>query len=351
MKLPQYVVRNILYRLGLDAQEVKTSNSFVHKAKCPLCQDYKTRMYIKEYPNFYSVHCHNCGYNTNFLTFIKTEYPYEYDGLGEFFMESIKSGEAFKPRQKSKKEVRPKSDIELADIRLRMYLKQKGFRVAKPQKSGKRELLRNRVISYLEGRKIPKEVYSDFWIVMRGPLRGYIGIPFFDKNKSNLLHIQGRLYADLGRENPQKYLFLKDIENELEIELPGKEIWGLWRTDPEKLVVICEGTLDAVAFENGIATCGATISDSFIRELKEKYPNRIWSVDNYWSDKEGRKLTERLLKMGESCFILPNESEIKDANNLIQKMDQKFIPLEYINNHTYTGKLGLAKLQLKKKEG
>ena len=50
--------------------------------------------------------------------------------------------------------------------------------------------------------------------------------------------------------------------------------------------------------------------------------------------------------MGESCFILPNDPNIKDPNNFVKTIPEDYIPDDYINKHTYTGKLGLAKLRM-----
>lgn len=347
MKLPQYVVQGIWYRIGIDAKPIRTSSVFLHAGKCPMCEDYKHRMYLREYPDFYNVKCHNCGYNTSIESFLKDEYPTEYDSLKEYFIDAIRTRELFKKPLAIPKETKSQNEIEMTDMRLRTYLKQNGFRVVRPQKDHKKEILRQRVLEYLEGRKLPKTIYSDFWVMMDGFLRGYIGIPFYNETKTHMIHVQGRLYAGLGRSDPQKYLFLKDLDSDIVIELPGKEIWGQWRVNKEDTVIICEGTLDAAAFEKGVATCGATIGDSFIRDIKRKYPNRIWAVDNFWNDKEGRKLTEKLLLMGESCFILPNNPNIKDSNDLIKTLVCEYITEDMIDKWTYSGKLGLAKLRLK----
>lgn len=346
MKLPQHVVKSIWFRLNIDPKEIKTSGSFLQAAKCPLCKDYKHRMYLKEYSDFYSVKCHNCGYNTKFESFLKDEFPFEHDFLKDYFIDSIRTGEIFKPVRRTERKIITQPEIELTDVRLRMYLKQNGFRVQTQQNEHKKEILRNRVLDYIKTRKIPKDIYSDFWVMTSGLLKGYIGIPFFDSNKENMIHVQGRLFADLGRENPQKYLFLKDLKSELQIELPGKEIWGQWRTKPNETTMVCEGTLDAPAFRNGVATCGATIGMSFINDVKKRFPNCIWSVDNYWTDDEGHKLTEKLLNMGEKCFIIPKEIEAKDANSLIQFMDWEYVPDDFIKENTFSGKIGLAKLKL-----
>jgi hypothetical protein len=183
--------------------------------------------------------------------------------------------------------------------------------------------------------------------MLKGPLAGYIGIPFFDQNKENIIHIQGRLFAKLNDEDMPKYMFLKDKLDD--INLDNKEMWGLWRTTPDRPTIICEGTLDACAFRNGIATCGATVGESFINSVIKQFPNRIWCMDSFWKDKEGRKLTEKLLKMNETCFIIPKDLEnIKDANDYLCKvLKTKYIEDDIIHKCSFKGKLGLSNLKFK----
>jgi hypothetical protein len=182
-------------------------------------------------------------------------------------------------------------------------------------------------------------------------LAGYVGIPFYDKHKKYLIHIQGRLVLPhKGWDNQQKYLFVKDEERGLELE--NKPLWGTWRVNIDEPVIICEGTLDACAFTNAIATCGATVSEHFIDGLIEEYPNRIWCVDNYWTDKAGRDLTNRLLTRGETCLIIPKEHiGEKDANDLIKHVfkQETYIPMAWVNANLYVGKLGLVKLKIQLK--
>jgi DNA primase len=228
-----------------------------------------------------------------------------------------------------------------------MYLKKHAFPICIPQDNEKLEELRNRILTYLIDRKIPEVIYNDFFCVTKGPLRGYIGIPFFDENKDNIVHLQGRLFVNLGEEKQPKYMFLRDKLDGIELE--SKELWGLWRAKSTEEVMICEGTLDACAFRRGIATCGATMGDSYITKLQKNYPNRIWCIDSFWEDEAGRKMTKKLLKMGEKCFIPPKELiGIKDANDLLCKvLKTEYIEDDYIKEHTFNGVMGLNKLRVK----
>lgn len=347
MKLPSYIVQNIFYRLGLDAKQVKSSSTFVHKAKCPLCSDHTHRMYLREYGTFFSVKCHNCGYSGNFESFLSENYPNEYDELRPFILNSLKDGSVFKKRCLviDNRDVQISCIKDLIDIKIKMYLKEHSFPINKKQDSVKKEELRKRILDYLINRKIPESIYSDFVCMIKGPLRGYIGIPFYDETKENIIHIQGRLFVEVGDGNHPKYMFLRDKLDGIELE--SKELWGLWRVTKEEEVMICEGTLDACAFENGVATCGASVGETYIESLKNMFPNRVWCIDSFWEDKAGRDLTIKLLQMGEKCFIIPKHlTGIKDANNLLCKvLTTEYIPKEFIKENVYNGRVGLLKLR------
>jgi hypothetical protein len=153
-----------------------------------------------------------------------------------------------------------------------------------------------------------------------------------------------------GQTKQQKYLFVKD--EQYGIELENKPIWGTWRVIKDQVVMICEGTLDACAFENSVSTCGATISDFFVNNVISEFPSRVWCVDNYWIDEAGRDLTNRLLMMGEKCFIIPRDQiDKKDANDLIKFTfkNNLYIPMSYVNENIYEGKAGLSKLRVQLK--
>jgi hypothetical protein len=347
MKIPNYAAREVFTKLIKSAEQVKGGSTFLFRGKCPLCNDHKKRMYLKEYPSHHLVYCHNCGYSHQLQVFIKENFPDELSFLRSFILDSIRTGVAFKD-EKFKKE-KTQTD-EYRDSILTTYMDNVAFSIMNEQKIECLETYRQKCISYVTDRRIPKDVYKDFFCVTKGVLAGYIGIPFFNETKDKLLHIQGRLVIANKNAKQQKYLFLKDAENGVEIE--NKEIWGSWRVNAATdEVVICEGTLDAAAFETGIATCGATISDSFINSLRLKYKSRIWCVDNYWHDEAGRDLTNRLLAMGERCFIIPKSIvDCKDANDLIVKIfkEQSYIPKNFIKENIYYDKIGKIKLNLLK---
>jgi hypothetical protein len=340
MKLPEFAAKEVFYKVVGRPEQIRTSSGFLHKGKCPICKDKKKRMYLKKYPKMYLVYCHNCGYSKSLQRFLKDNFPEEYSSIRPYIMKALADRSYFEDASAIEIEkVAPR----IKDTLLHKHITRIGFYITCPQHGlPDEESYRHRCIKYLEDRKIPKDVYEDFICINRGDLAGYIGIPSYDENKSNLIHIQGRKVDNTKLNiNLPKYMFVKDLEHDIEFEKP---IWGMWRVDASNPVIICEGTLDACAFRNGVSTCGATISESFIQEIIKKYPNRIWCVDNFWLDKAGRDLTNRLLNTyDEKCFVIPEEiTDCKDANDLIVKrfIDMEYIPEDFINNNIIAGRMG-----------
>ena len=339
-KLPQHVVQTTFSKLVKDASKVGSSG-FVLNGKCPLCNDYKKRMYLKEYADEHMIYCHNCGYSNSFPNFLKEEFPHEWDQAKIHFLDSIKDGSIFK---RAKKEPKKTLKGDLSE-ELKQYLKKHGFSIVKEQRSSKKEAYRQTCLKYVIDRKIPEEVYSDWWCVYKGPLCGYIAITFFNEDKSKMIHIQGRKVIENNKnKNKPKYLFLKDEAEGIVID--SKPLWGLWRVDKTKPVIMCEGTLDACAFRNGVATCGVTMSKWFVRTVKKQFPKIIWSLDNYYSDKAGREAVKKLLLMDEVCFNLPKSCKSKDSNAYLKEAEIDFITDRFVFENCFKGKTGLTKLKL-----
>lgn len=349
IKIPFYAAKQVFSRIIASATQHSTSTPMM-QGNCPLCGDQRRRMYMKDYGNnSILIYCHNCGYSRSFYNFLKDYYPSEINMLQEHLLQSVLDGSAFSNNRNNKevniKKLVPFSEL---DVKLRIYLSSRAFKVTEHQSDEKKEKYRNLVIEYFKDRHMSKSFADDIFCIFAGPLKGYAGIPFYDKTGTNMIHIQGRrMFTPKNKEienrNP-KYKFLRDSEHGIEIE--NKPIWGSWKVDSEKVVMIVEGTLDADAFSNSIATCGATISDEFIQGIRKSYPDRIWCPDNYWVDEAGRKLTTTLLNMGESCLVFPRECTYKDGNEMVKSLNIERINKAFIHDNTYGGKIGLAKLLL-----
>ncbi len=347
MKLPNYAIKESFFRVIPSPVQVR-NGVFLMCGKCPLCNDYKQRMYLKEYPSKHMIYCHNCGYSRNYIAFLKKNYPHEMDNLKIHQLEHLQSGEFFKKTERQPKAVEPRYTFDQLDFKLRKYATFNAFPITEQQVSENKEKYRQYCLNYLIGRKIPEDIYKSFYCFTKGPLSKYIGIPFFDESGKKMIHIQGRRMFTPRTEQEEavnpKYKFLKDIDAGIEIE--NKPIWGQWLVDIQKDVIVCEGTLDAPAFENGVATCGASLSITKIESIQKKYPKRIWCIDSFWVDKKGKELTTQLLELGERCFIIPKSMTSKDANDILKELQIDRIPSDIILKNVYEGKIGLFQLSL-----
>jgi hypothetical protein len=192
VKLPSYVIKTSFFRVMHSHSPVESKHSFLLlSCKCPLCNDYKRRMYLREYPKDYILFCHNCGYSKPYGLYLKDESPEEISNLKEYFLKSISDGSAFKPKSIII-EKETKSKFDEINYKLRKYLSYRSFPIFEKQTNEKKERFRLLCLDEMARRKIREEIYSEFYCVTKGPLKGYLGIPFFDKNKTNLIHIQGR---------------------------------------------------------------------------------------------------------------------------------------------------------------
>lgn len=347
---PSYIVKSIFYRVVKDCEEVKTSNIFLHRGKCPICNDYKKRMYIKQYPDrHYHIYCHNCGYSNNFYSFIKKNFTEYLNELQNYHIILLKNN----IHNVNNNEIKSNDSDEhikkiINDVKLTSYLKEHSFLLSEEQeKESKKELIRKYAIKYLTNRKIQEKYWKDFVFFFSGPLKGYIGIPMWDENNI-LLHIQGRLLLkskNKSFEQP-KYIFLKDPKNGIE-NIP-KPIYGLWRADKNKTCYISEGTLSCLAFgDQGLSTCGANISLAFLNKITKLFPDIIWSFDNYWIDETAKKKINFLLENDQKCFIIPKNLPCKDTNDLLLYFKEwETIPNDFIMNNLFQGKTGLLKLKL-----
>ncbi len=346
MKLPNYAIKESFFRVVPGPTQLK-HGIFLLCGKCPLCSDHSRRMYLKEYPQKYMIFCHNCGYSRNYMGFLYDNYPHELDNLKIHQLEFLKSGAFFKSLEVDKKKPEP-CMFDKLDFTLRKYLTFNAFPIIEEQTSEQKEKFRQYCLEYLRKRKIDEKIYLSFYCFTKGPLKKYLGIPFFDETEEKLIHIQGRRMFtpkdDVEESFNPKYKFLKDSEAGIEIE--NKPLWGQWLIDNSKDVMVCEGTLDAPAFDNSVALCGATISNTLIDKVSKLYPKRIWCIDSFWSDKAGKKLTRKLLELGEKCFIIPKNLKSKDANDLLTELNVDKITIDFVNENVYEGKLGLFKLEM-----
>ena len=347
VKLPDYVVRDVFTRVVTNPGRVGTSHRFVYRGNCPVCGEKRQRMYVKDYGDDHMVYCHNCSYSKPFRSFLKDYFPEQLPYIKQFILDAIRDGSAFKQKKEKRLKDRLTYTFSQLDVKLRMYARKFGFPITKKQDDPKLEKFRRKCIKYFKSRKLSTQFIKKLVCFVEGPLCGYCGIPFEDRD-NNIIHWQGRRMwepvkgSDDDKHNP-KYKFLKDEDQGVVIE--SKPFYNDNKVNPKRKVQITEGAVDAEAFSNAIATSGATISETLIRDVKKRYPKRVWVPDNIWIDNAGRELAEKLLLLGESVFAFPFGTPQKDANSYIIDNDLDAMSDDFVTENTYTGRMGLIKLR------
>ena len=165
--------------------------------------------------------------------------------------------------------------------------------------------------SYCVSRKIPYDIWKNFFVAIDGKYKDRIIIPFFDK-QDEIYYWQGRhLY---GAE--PKYLNRSFAKNDA--------VYNLHNIDKTKPVIILEGSVDSMMIENSIATLGLALSDDMQKNLNDLDCHYL--CDN---DKPGNQQARRYLKSGKYVFMWKDflkfhklPSTVKDINECMIKLNR-----------------------------
>jgi hypothetical protein len=162
-----------------------------------------------------------------------------------------------------------------------------------------------KAIEVCESRKIPKDIWSKWYVCTGGKYYNRMIIPFYD-NKEKIYYFQGR---SLTGQDP-KYLNMVGPKD--------RAIYNIFNVDRRKPVIITEGPIDSMMVENGIAIIGLSISKE-TQEILDKM-NCYYLLDN---DEPGRKKSKELLLKGKNVFIWDKftKQKVKDLNEYVINND------------------------------
>ena len=325
----------------------------VHYAKCPICGDKKRRMYLLNKNREWGVYCHNCGYSSGLLWFIKNEFPTQYD----YVMNQCVNGFFFEETIKKKPEKKKDETEDLLDI---INLGMGKIGTSKPKKKSNEvlEYLREYGISFsadfgkrtnlqsvvaeqrlvLQDRRIPQDIIDKCWyIYKKHPDKNYkdrVAIPFFDED-GEMMFFQAM--ATDKRQKPKYLNWESDV-------LTNKPEYNEHHVDKDKTVYIVEGLFDSMFVKNSVSTLGANLSFSKISYFKKKYPNRVWVLDNPRCDTTANRITRRLFNKGESCAIFPYKyRRVKDLNELALLLKEDDLT-QIVEENVYNSITGLVEL-------
>ena len=310
-------------------------SSATYTCRCPICGDSqkdanKARFFFYTYSNSLNVDCKNCGYHSSFYNFVKNAFESEFKdyrndqlraSLGETgnHISSVRGrdrasastskkdtvAELTPDRIKAKAKVKPKQ-TETADD---PYLAQLPSCVRacdlKPDHVARK---------YLEGRgitgdKLGRLYFTDSFkelathvsykpLSENFPDEPRIVIPFFNVN-GDLEMLQGR---SLDKNSSMRYVTIKTRED-------ASKIFGSDHVDWDRTVYCCEGPLDSLFIENGVASCDSALAKSNAHVL-------VW--DNEPRNPDIVKLIQEAVNSGKTVVIWPTSPDHKvDINDSI----------------------------------
>jgi len=306
----------------LDLPKIDYSRNHI-ESRCPFCGDSRTKKEVRRFHiDFYAPYntfignCHRCGESKNIISI--------YAHLkGISWKESSKiltnrkydPDEAYKKLKNNRytydddKEIKVDNDL---DIDLNNHCYSLEYEPKSP--------FENKIVSKLwkfkNDRKIPDSL--PLYIAHDGRYKGRIIVPIYINN--NLVYFQGRsIYDDIY----PKYFNPKVQKNKIILNIDNFK--------KDKYIIVTEGIIDAhmVEYNQGTCVVGGYIDESFL-DIISKYTNQgiIICLDNFKKDNNSLNTLKKLLskninryKEKMKFFVMPDEYDAKDLNDLVTKYE------------------------------
>jgi hypothetical protein len=334
-----------MYELSIDVEYINKLSSYLtlfHKvrtdvwnARCPICGDSKKKLtkkrfyiYLNHEKGYYSVKCHNCGYNTPFYIYLKEYFPELYK---EYLLEKFP--------KKSKKINYSRFSTEIKKIGVKLN-KCKGFDYSclktfadLPKDHPGRIYIENRKIPINEFYYTPSFIafleklgLSKYTIPYEHATEPRIIIPFYRTDGlSTVFQARAFSYKECLR-----YITIKEHDTE-------SKIYGLHRVDFNKTVYCTEGPIDSLMIPNCIAMSGISTN------IKGILP--IFIFDNEPRNIDVVKTIKKRIIQKYKVVIFPKSLKYKDLNDMVVKggFTQDKL-LDMIHSNTYSGHTALLEL-------
>ena len=262
--------------------------------RCNVCNDSKNlrkkRAYILTKKEPWVFFCHNCGYSTTAIKWLKDNFPSNYK---DYVSDLLKGAKADADKEKNKEVIEVYN--EKADV---------DFFVPVLKGSGR---LFEAAIKFCESRLIPKDVWEKWFVATGGKFKNRLIIPYYNK-KNKIYNWQARSLVPVHN----KYIYRI-----------GEQLNNLYNCDfvnKEEPVIIFEGVIDSMSVKNSIAISGA--GRAFNDNLKQ-FPKKYFIMD---ADIKGREIALKLLEHGEYVFLwnkfiekykLPSGEKKLDMNDVM----------------------------------
>ena len=293
--------------------------------RCPYCGDsqkseMKTRGYfhLSTDQSYYIFKCHNCGFYTSFVKFLKSQDPFLFQ---EYKLENLKETNQINNTQtvyKSKPVVfnnKPKRKVKELPMTKMEDLEECHKAV---------QYLNSRMIndkyrcrfSYTEDFKRLIELISpDKSKRLKSEER--IVIPFFNRQKK-ITHIQGRALND----DTHRYITVSLSQ--------GSKVYGLDRIDNTKPVYVVEGIFDSLFLENCVAMTGSDLNTEDLQDCE-----LVFLFDNEPRNRQIVQKVEKIIDMGHSIVLFDDTFKGKDINDMVKSGHTVEQIREYIENNTF----------------
>ena len=308
-----------------------------YQGGCCICREGKSwgrkrRFFYVVENNF--VYCHNCGWSSNPLNWIKEVSGLSASGIyaeADYHdsipvdINKISESKIVKLTQQL-----PEDSINLFDTTQLSY-----FKDDKVVKSA---------LNYIKSRKLDVAVNRPkaFYLSLKDAIhKNRLVIPFYDTN-GKILFYQSRTIDTTMFINRPKYL--SKVRSD-------KSLFNIDNIDENiDSIYIFEGPIDACFVENGVALAGINeTSKNLYTSVQSEQLNKfilfkkVIVLDSQWKDNASLVKTKVLLENGYSVFIWPKNvgTKFKDMNELAIHLNSKKIPLTFINSNTHEGLKGL----------
>ena len=316
-----------VFNISGSLDQFKKKNKGVYNFRCPYCGDSqkyknKARGYFFTVKNDLVYKCHNCGVGRSFSTFLKEQFPTQYD---QYVMEKYKAGLSGKHRSVSK----PKFNFDKPTFKRTVNLQ--------PLSSLNNSHL---ALAYVMGRGLPLDKLDqlyycpNFKVWTNGLKHTFkstkhdeerIIIPLNDKN-GNLMGFQGRAYH-----NPTQMRYITVM-----LEKDAPKIYGLDKINDKEPIFIVEGPFDSLFLDNAVAMAGSDLDPRSFG-----WSDYIWVYDNEPRNREIINRIESTIDRGDKVVIWPSGIDDKDINDMF---NSGIDPKSVIESNIYQGLQ--AKLQL-----
>ena len=321
-----------VFNISGSLDQFKKKNKGVYNFRCPYCGDSqkyknKARGYFFTVKNDLVYKCHNCGVGRSFSTFLKEQFPTQYD---QYVMEKYKAGLTGKHRSVSK----PKFNFDKPTFKRTVNLQ--------PLSSLNNSHL---ALAYVMGRGLPLDKLDqlyycpNFKVWTNGLKHTFkstkhdeerIIIPLNDKN-GNLMGFQGRAYH-----NPTQMRYITVM-----LEKDAPKIYGLDKINDKEPIFIVEGPFDSLFLDNAVAMAGSDLDPRSFG-----WSDYIWVYDNEPRNREIINRIESTIDRGDKVVIWPSGIDDKDINDMF---NSGIDPKSVIESNIYQGLQAKLKLNNWKK--